>query len=378
MIGRTLEQTIREQLDKPKALILMGPRQVGKSTLLHAIFDDNEDTLWLDADNINVQENFEEASSEQIKTIVGKHKILIIDEAQSLANAGLTLKRMTDHLPDVKLIATGSSSFELADKIKEALTGRKREYRLLPLSFAEMAGHTNLLTESSMLGHRLVHGYYPEVVTNPGDEREILSDLASNYLYKDILKLDGMKKTDNLMRLVRALALQVGGTVSYNEVGQICGLDPKTVEKYIDILEKSFVVFRLGGFSRNLRNELKKSRKIYFYDLGIRNAVLNNYTPFENRSDHERGALWENFLLVERMKRNEYARMTVNRYFWRTKDDKEIDYIEEYDGVLHSYEFKLTREAERTSSAKRTFEAAYPSSVHEVVNKSNFTQFILP
>ncbi len=374
MIPRTLEFTLRSRIGGRKSIIVMGPRQVGKSTLLHEIFDSNPDALWIDADDIGEQARFEDASSEVIRSIVGKHKILIIDEAQNLSNAGLTLKRITDYLPDVQLVATGSSSFELADKIKEALTGRKREYKLYPLSFSEVAAQTNILKERSMLEHRLVYGYYPDVVMNPGDERQVLSELASDYLYKDILKLEGIKKTDSLVRLLRALALQIGNLVSYNEVAQTCGLDSKSVEKYIDVLEKSFIVFRLGSFSRNLRNELKKSRKIYFYDLGIRNAVLNNYAPFGGRTDKERGGLWENFLLVERMKKNEYAARPANLYFWRTKEKKEIDYIEEYDGVLHSYEFKLYQN--KDSSAKSIFMQAYPDSTHEIINKDNFTGFI--
>jgi predicted AAA+ superfamily ATPase len=280
MILRELEDTIRGRIGAGKAIIIMGPRQVGKSTLLHLIFDADPNSLWIDADDIGTQMSFEDATSEMIRTIIGNHKIVIIDEAQNLHNAGLTLKRITDYISDVQLIATGSSSFELADKIKEALTGRKWEYRLYPISFSEMSHSEDILKETSMLEHRMVYGYYPEVVSTPGDEKAILSSLASDYLYKDIIKIDGIKKTDRLVRLLRALALQIGSQVSYNEVAQTCGLDPKTVEKYIDILEQSYIVFHLSSFSRNMRNELKKSRKIYFYDLGIRNAILNNFTPF--------------------------------------------------------------------------------------------------
>lgn len=376
MIKRKLEEIVRSQATKPKALVLMGPRQVGKSTLLHSVFDSDDAALWIDADDLGVQSSFEDATSEMLRTIVGGHKVVIIDEAQSLQNAGLTLKRIADYLPEVKLIATGSSSFELADKVKEALTGRKREYRMYPISFSEAASYTSQLKELGMLEHRLVYGYYPEVVTSQGEERGVLSGLASDYLYKDILKLDGIKRSESIVRLVKALALRIGGTVSYSEVGQICGLDPKTVEKYIDILERSFIVFRLGSLSRNARNELKKGKKVYFYDLGIRNAVLNNFAPFAGRSDHERGALWENFLMVERLKRDGYSGMTANRYFWRTKDGKELDYVEEYDGLMHSYEFKLSHPSARSRTARSTFEAAYPGSTYELINKDNFLSFI--
>ena len=374
MIERKLEKTIGSLLGNGKAIVIMGPRQVGKSTLLHKMFDDNQDALLINADDISVQDSFEDASSGMIRTIIGKHKILIIDEAQNLRNAGLTLKRITDYLPDIQLVATGSSSFELADKIKEPLTGRTREFRMYPLSFSEAAAG-NIIKETSMLEHRMVYGYYPEVVTSPGEEKNVLSSLSSGYLYKDIMKLEEIKKTDRLVRLLRALALQIGSEVSFNEVAQTCGLDPKTVEKYIDVLEQSYIIFKLGCFSRNLRNELKKSRKIYFYDLGIRNSILNNFTPFANRSDSERGALWENFLISERIKRCEYEGLRNNRYFWRTKEQKEIDYIEEYDGTLHTYEFKLEKGKE--STAKDYFMKAYPESTHELINRGNYTSFIL-
>lgn len=376
MIERQLEANIREHIGSKKAIIIMGPRQVGKSTLLHQIFDSEKDAVWFDADNFETRGMFDDATSSQIQTVIGKRKYVIIDEAQSLLNAGLVLKRITDYIPNAQVIATGSSSFELADKTKEALTGRKWEYRLFPLSYAEMVNATDMLTENSLMTHRMVYGYYPEVVINSENEREILSSLANDYLYKDILKIESIKKTDKLTRLLQALALQVGSQVSYNEIGQICGLDSKTVERYIDVLEQSYIVFRLGSFSRNLRNELKKSRKIYFYDLGIRNAILNNYTPFENRSSSEIGALWENYLIVERLKSSEYSRAYCNRYFWRTKQQQELDYVEEYDGVLHTYEFKWTKD--RDAKYPSLFMTAYPGSTHEVINRDNFYAFVMP
>lgn len=375
MINRILEDTIRHHIGSQKAIIVMGPRQVGKSTLLHKIFDEEKDAVWYDADDLNTRSLFNDATSEQMKALIGKHKYIVIDEAQSLANAGLTLKRITDYLEGVQVIATGSSSFELADKIKEAMTGRKWEYRLFPISYAEMVAHTNILTENSMITHRMVYGYYPEVVNNPGEEKEVLSTLASDYLYRDILKIESIKKTDKLVRLLKALALQLGSQVSYNEIGQLCSLDSKTVEKYIDVLEQSYIIFRLHSYSSNLRNELKKSRKIYFYDLGIRNAILNNYTPFENRDSREIGSLWENFIIIERMKYAEYNHLLCNRYFWRTKDQKEIDYIEEYDGKLHTYEFKWTKDTDTKYPA--LFMGNYKGSTHEVINRDNFYTFVM-
>jgi len=377
MVNRELEQKVREQIGGRKAVIIMGPRQVGKSTLFHSIFDGMDGVLWINADNGAEGDLFRDASAQRIRTIVGNNRYLVIDEAQELHNAGLTLKVIHDYVPEVQLFATGSSAFYLADEIKEAMTGRKWEYRLYPLSFGEMVAHTNLPTELSMLTHRMIYGYYPEVVCSPGNEAALLRMLADDYLYKDVLKLEIIKRTSSLSSLTKALALQIGSQVSYNELGQTVGLDSKTVEKYIDILEQSYIVFRLGSFSRNLRTELKKSRKIYFYDLGIRNAVLNNFTPLANRPVEEVGALWENFIIAERIKHCEYHGVYGNRYFWRTTGQQEIDYIEERDGRLHAYELKWNPRVR--AKLPTTFERSYGDAVtFDVVNRDNFFDFILP
>ena len=300
MIKRKLRDIIEKRLFDGKAILLMGPRQVGKTTLLKELFEGREDVMWLNGDELDVQALFEGVSATRLKAMFGRKKIIIIDEAQRIPDIGLRLKLVTDQIKDVQLIATGSSAFELATKTGEPLTGRKWEYKMYPLSFGEMVDEHGLLDEKRMIPHRLIFGYYPEVVMRPGEEREILRLLSDSYLYKDVLMSDQINKPDSLVKLLQALAFQVGSQVSYNELAQLCSLDSKTVEKYVILLEQSYVIFRLNSFSRNLRNELKTSKKIYFYDNGIRNALIANFNQIEGRAD--RGALWENFLISERKK----------------------------------------------------------------------------
>lgn len=375
MIERLLEQKIEGMIGSEKAIIIMGPRQVGKSTLLHKVFGSSREVLWLNGDEPDVQELFANITSTRLKAIIGNNKFIVIDEAQRIADVGVKLKLITDQIKGVQLIATGSSSFELASKLNEPLTGRKREYKMFPLSFGEMVAHTNLLEEKRMIPHRLVFGYYPEVVTHPGDEKIILKELADSFLYKDILSLDSIGKPDKLVKLLQALALQVGSQVSYNEIGQLIGLDTKTVDRYIDVLEKNYVIFRLGSFARNLRNELKASRKIYFYDNGIRNAVLANFSILESRTHEEMGTLWENFAISERLKRNAYSGSYCNYWFWRTQQQKEIDYIEEEDGQISTYEFKWNPAAKY--KYPQQFIAAYPGSTFQVISRANIEEFLL-
>lgn len=374
MITRQIENNIQSLLGGNKAIIIMGARQVGKSTLLKQMLGNRRDVLWMNGDEPDIQNLFKDMTSTRIKAIMGSNKLLVVDEAQRIPDIGLRLKLITDQVPGVQVIATGSSSFELANKVNESLTGRKREFQMYPLSFGEMVAHTTFLDESRMIPHRMVYGYYPEVVTNPGDERETLKELTDSYLYKDILNLESIKKPDKLTRLIKALALQIGSQVSYNEIGNLIGLDSKTVEKYIDILEKSFIIFRLGSYSRNLRNELKSSKKIYFWDLGIRNAVIGNLSQVENRTDV--GELWENFVIVERLKKNAYSRNFAQSYFWRTRQQHEIDYIEEENGHLCSLEFKWN---ERKANVKcpESFNRAYPDATFKVITPKNIEEFIM-
>lgn len=374
MIARRLEQNIQSLLEAKKAIIIMGARQVGKSTLLHQMLGARQDVLWMNGDELDIQELFSNMTSTRIRAILGSKRLLVIDEAQRISDIGLRMKLITDQVPDVQVIATGSSSFELANKVNEPLTGRKREFHMYPLTFGEMVQHTQFLDEVRMVPHRMIYGYYPEVVCNPGDERATLKELSDSYLYKDILSLDSINKPDKLVRLLKALALQIGSQVSYNEIGTLIGLDSKTVERYVDILEKSYIIFRLGTFSRNLRNELKATRKIYFWDLGIRNAVIGNLAQIENRTDA--GELWENFVIAERMKRNAYNGCFAQSYFWRTRRQHEIDYIEEEDGILQAYEFKWnTRKA--NAKCPEAFKTAYPDANYKVITPENIEEFLL-
>lgn len=338
MIDRILHKNISEKLFQSKAIILLGPRQVGKTTLLKKIAEAYNNVLWLNADNIEDRELLDQSSASRLKALIGNNKIVIIDEAQRIKDIGIKLKLVIDETKDIQLIATGSSSFELANQINEPLTGRKFEYNMFPLSFSELVNHNNLLDELKMLNHRLIYGSYPDVINNTGNEKEILQQLANSYLYKDILEWNKIKKTDKIIKLLQALSFQVGNQVSYHELGQIVGLNSETVESYINLLEQSYVIFRLKSFSRNLRNELKKSHKIYFYDNGVRNSLIANYNSINLRNDI--GALWENFLISERIKYCNYNKLYSNKYFWRTHSGQEIDYIEERDGKLFAYEFK--------------------------------------
>lgn len=374
MIPRTIEQQLIKSLNKDKkVIVLFGPRQVGKTSLLHEITASKQNVLWLNGDEADIRELLKNPTSGKLKSLIGNHKLVVIDEAQRIENIGLCLKLIYDTIKGTKVIATGSSSFELANKINEPLTGRKWEFMLYPLSFSEMVQHTSLLEEQRQLEHRMVYGYYPDVVNYPERAKETIKQLADSYLYKDILTWERILKPDRMERLVQAIAFQLGNQVSYNELGKMSGLDNETVEHYISLLEKSFIVFRLGTFSRNLRNELTKTRKIYFYDNGIRNAVINQFNPLQLRNDT--GALWENYLISERKKMNRYNGMFANTFFWRTTSQQEIDYVEEYDGELHAYEFKWAAQTKKRIPS--TFLHAYQAEGH-IISRENYTEFILP
>ena len=373
MIGRILSQNIENVLYKNKAIILLGARQTGKTTLLRQLFENKSNTLWLNGDDSDVQNLFSHTTSTSLRAAIGNYTTVIIDEAQRIENIGLKLKLITDQIPNVQLIATGSSAFELSNRINEPLTGRKWEFQLFPLSFSEMVQYHGLLEEKRMLRHRLLYGYYPDIVVNQGDEKRILRQLSDSYLYKDILQWEGILKPDRLLTLLKALAFQIGSQVSYNELSQVCGLDPKTVEKYILLLEKVFVIFRLSSFARNMRNELKFSRKIYFYDNGIRNSLIANFNQMEMRDD--KGALWENFLVSERMKKLHYNEIWSNPYFWRTKDQQKIDYIEEKDGAISAFEFKWN--VKKQPKINETFQTNYNVENMQVISPDNVEEFLL-
>lgn len=373
MIPRKIKQLIIDRMNDRKAIIILGPRQSGKTTLLEALFKDDKTVLWWDGDEADIRQLLNSPTSTLLRSRIGKHAKVMIDEAQRIENIGLVIKLLHDNIKEVKVIATGSSSFELANKINEPLTGRKWEFFLYPLSFGEMVDYHGETEERRLLDHRLIYGYYPDVVTHPGDEKSILKQLSDSYLYKDLLTWEKIQKPDRLEVLLQALAFQVGNEVTYFELAKTTGLDKETVERYILLLERAFIIFRLGSLSRNLRNELRKSRKIFFFDNGIRNAVIRQFAPPGLRNDV--GALWENFLISERMKLLEYSQVFTNRYFWRTHSQQEIDYIEERDGTLHAYEFKWNRA--KTARFSLTFRNAYPEHETGIIDRENFTEFLL-
>jgi predicted AAA+ superfamily ATPase len=316
---------------------------------------------------------FADPTDETLKLAVGDAKTIVLDEAQLIPSIGLVVKLLVDYFPDVQVALTGSSALELASGINEPMTGRKYEFALYPLSFEEMTRHTSLLAESQLMPHRMVYGYFPQVVTQPGRAEENIKELRNGYLYKDLLAYQDIRKPALLEKLVQALALQVGSDVSYLELSQHLNLDKEAVERYIDLLEKAYVLFRLPALSRNMRNEIKRSRKIYFHDVGIRNAVISNFNPMEIRGDT--GYLWENFCIVERMKTLAYHRKSVNRFFWRTYTQLEIDYVEEYGGKLYGYEFKWNPKAK--AKIPKAFLEAYPGSEVKVITPKNFHEFAM-
>ncbi len=373
MIQREIRSSMEGRLADAKAIILLGARQVGKSTLLRQLSEKFQPpVLWLNGDDTDVRTMFDEPNSTKMRGIIANAKTLVIDEAQRIKNIGLCVKLIVDNIKNVKVIATGSSAFELANSINEPLTGRKWEYHLYPFSYSEMISSHGKLEERRLLDKRLIMGYYPEVVLNPGEEEERLKEIVSSYLYKDILTWERIQKPDKMERLLQALAFQVGSEVSYHELGLTTGLDNQTTEKYIDLLEKAFIIFRVGSLSRNLRTELKKSRKIYFYDNGLRNAVINQFNPAALRQDI--GALWENFLMSERIKLLAYRRINVNQYFWRTHAQQEIDYIEERNDQIHAYEFKWNPKAK--AKIPSSFLQAYPGAKSATITPENIDEFL--
>ena len=365
MIQRTLKNTLSERLFKGKTLLLIGPRQVGKTTLIQEILT-GIDFLFLNGDDPLVRTLLTNPSSKEIEAIIGKNKLVFIDEAQRIENIGLTAKIIHDTFNSVQLILSGSSAFELRNNTNESLTGRKYEYFLYPISYEELEQSIGYVSALGDLNNRLIYGFYPEVLNNPGGEREILNEITQSVMYKDILSYGNIKKPEILEKILKALAFQVGSEVSFNEIAQLTGVDKNTVSSYIHLLELSYVIFPLTTFSRNLRN-----RKYYFYDNGVRNALIQNFNPLELRNDI--GLLWENFLLSERKKRNEYYNQFVTGYFWRTKQQQEIDYIEDINGTIAGFEFKWNPKAKfKIPSA---FTQAYNADV-TVVSQNNFRDFI--
>lgn len=373
MIPRAIESVIKKRIDYKKAIIVMGPRQAGKTTLLAEIVKNlDQKFLYFSGDDPDTRTIWDKPSKTLIDQIIGDHKVIFIDEAQRIANIGLSAKMIIDSGRGIQLFISGSSALELSDAIVEPLTGRKWEHTLLPFSWGELKNHFSFFETHKRLEQFLVTGMYPEVVTNPVNAREILIELSGSYLYKDILELSGIRKPEILVKLLQALAWQIGSEVSYNELAQIIGADKGTVSNYIDLLEKSFVVFRLAPLARNLRNEIKSSRKIYFYDNGIRNSIINNFAPIVQRNDI--GALWENFLVSERIKQMAFTPMYVKSYFWRSKDQAEIDFVEEGDGKISAYEFKWNPKAK--SHFPNSFVQAYKPEIKKVIHRENYWEWL--
>ena len=375
LIKRKLQSVIEGKLFKGKAILLIGARQVGKSTLFHQIIQEGaEQVLSLNCDEPEVKNMLSEMNTAELRMLIGNHRLVMIDEAQRVPGIGLTLKRITDNFPDVQLLVTGSSSFQLQGELDEPLTGRKYEYHLYPLSTAELMENGGLLSVKQTLEARLIYGSYPDVLNHSDEAKEILMNIAGSYLYKDLLALEGIRKPVLLEKLLVALALQMGSEVSYNEIAQTIGSDSKTVEKYIDLLEKCYIVFRLSAFSRNLRTELKKSKKIYFYDNGIRNAILQNFAPLALRADV--GALWENFFISERVKANHYQGRYVKSYFWRTIQQQEIDYIEEEDGAFTAFEMKWNPKKASTALPS-AFVKTYPLKESAIITPDSYLEWLI-
>lgn len=375
MYYRDLQSVIKDRCFRHKAILILGARQVGKTTLLKQFMQElTDEVLYLNCDEAMTVSQLTNRNVRQLQMLIGSAKTVVIDEAQKVDNIGLTLKMIVDNIPDVQVIATGSSAFELRNRLNEPLTGRKYEYRLYPISTNEIYRTDGYLDVQRLMESRLIYGSYPDILTHGTEAHELLNSLTDSYLYKDILATDNLRKPELLDKLLKALAFQVGSEVSYNELSQTIGSDPKTVERYIELLEKSFIIFRLNGLSRNLRNELKKAKKIYFYDNGVRNAVIQQFAPLDMRNDI--GALWENFFISERIKFNHYRQHFCNIYFWRTKTQQEIDYIEESNGSFNVFEMKWNpKNANATIPA--SFMKAYPVANTAIVTPENYLDYLI-
>jgi predicted AAA+ superfamily ATPase len=373
MIPRILFENLVNRLFKGKAIIILGARQTGKTSLVRRLMAEcPEVSVFLNADRLEVRRQLTDASTATLVRLCGNARLVVIDEAQRVKNIGMTLKLFTDELPHIQVVATGSSAFELANEINEPLTGRKWEFFLYPIAWSELVAAASPLEARAQLETRLIYGMYPDVINQSGQEREVLLSLSGSYLYKDVFEFRGVRKPEVLSQLLQAIALQLGSEVSYNELAQLLGVDKNTISNYLDLLEKLYIIFRLMPLSRNLRNEIISNRKIYFYDNGIRNAVLENFSPLAVRADT--GALWENFLISERWKMRQYRNRHGKRYFWRTKSQQEIDYIEEADGQFSAWEFKWNPKT--TARFPSGFLDAYRPVETAVISPDNFEFFL--
>jgi len=367
-------ENLRQLIIPGKVIVIYGPRRVGKTTLLKKYLEkENNSVLFVNGDDIIVRQYLESQSIQTLRDFVGNHRLLVVDEAQYVEKIGLNLKLIVDHIPEIKVIVTGSSSFDLARDVGEPLTGRKYVLKLFPLSQMEISKIEKRHETTASLESRLIYGSYPEVVLIRDNRRreDYLRELIQSYLFKDILALEGIRYANKLVRLLQLLAFQIGKQVSFAELGKQLSMSKNTVERYLDLLEKVFVIYRLSGFSRNLRKEITKSQRYFFYDTGVRNALIGNFNPLAVRNDL--GELWENYIITERMKRQEYLREVTNSYFWRTYDKKEIDLVEERQGRLFGYEVKWNKERVKIP---QDWTDSYPDATFEVIHRENYLKFI--
>jgi hypothetical protein len=372
-IERILQNTLNKEWNGGKIILVLGPRQVGKTTLIKEICDSKGDYLFINGDDIEDKQLLLNAGETKLKQIIGQHKTIFIDEAQRINDICITLKIIHDRMPSIQVVISGSSALELSNSVNEALTGRKWEHLLFPISWQEMINYFGYIETHKNLSHHLIFGLYPEIVMNPLEAEKRLKELANSYLYKDLLQYQKIRKPEVLDKLLIALALQIGSEVNYNELANTLRIDRATIEQYISLLEKAFIVFRLQPLSKNVRTEISTNRKIYFYDNGIRNAIIRNFTSLELRNDV--GALWENFLVAEKMKARHYSGWNGRAYYWRTYAQQEIDYVEESNGNYSSYEFKWS--AKQQAKFPITFLNAYKPIEKQVVTPENMGDFLL-
>lgn len=373
-IPRAIKDDVLNKLQPNKVVVLYGPRQVGKTTLLQEILGEvEEEALLLSGEDVTVQQWLSSASLEVLRQHIGDKRFLVIDEAQKVDKIGLNLKLVVDHVPGVKVLATGSSSFELAHQVGEPLVGRKWQFLLFPVAQLELNKLEQRFETEARLEGRLIYGSYPAVLTTRGfaERRELLQAIMEGYLYKDLLLYDEIRKSQKIIDILKIIAFQIGKEVSLHEVGNAVNLDVRTVEKYLDLLEKVFVVYRVYGFSRNLRKEITKTSRFYFFDNGIRNAIINNFNDLSRRDDV--GQLWENYLFIERVKKRQYQKIFTNAYFWRTWDRKELDMVEERDGKLYGFEFKW---GTKVPKPPKDWLETYAEAEYQVVSRENYLDFI--
>ncbi len=373
-IVRDLRKILLNKLDFGKVIVLLGARRVGKTFLLKQILEEvSEEYLFINGEDVNTHLALEHRSIENYKQLLGSKRLLVIDEAQKIPDIGNILKLMVDEFEDLKIIITGSSAFDIHNQTGEPLTGRKYTYMLYPFSENEFRQIDNPIARIDMLKHRMIYGNYPELIKIPdiADKKEYLSEIINSYLLKDILTFENIKNSSKIHSILRLIAFQIGKEVSYHEIGRQLSMSKNTVEKYLDLLSKVFIVFKVEGFSRNLRKEISKSPRWYFYDNGIRNALIANFNTLELRNDV--GQLWENYAISERVKYQNTNRMIVNNYFWRTYDQQEIDWVEERDGVLYAYEFKWNKNKLKIPVA---WAKTYTKSKFKIITPENFQDWI--